>query len=249
MNQDNSASKRGKTILAGLAMVLIAGVVTVSILRDRIVNQPNFQIQVNGQGKVAYAPEIASINMGVEIPKTAKAEDALNQLNEKMNKIFEAIEREGIPRANISTQNYTLAPTYDYKDGMSPTPSGYTANQILSVRIEDMGENNEKVSKVISEASKAGVNRINGIAFEPKDLNELKQQARLKAIADARSKAGDISGSLGVELGEIVGWWENYSLPQGKYYGEYGMGGGGGPVMPGGSEELVMEVNISYRLK
>ena len=43
--------------------VLLATIVIVAILRDRIVNQPQWQVSVTGQGKVAYQPDIAVVTL------------------------------------------------------------------------------------------------------------------------------------------------------------------------------------------
>ena len=161
-------------------MLLLAGVIVVSILRERLVNDPQWQISVAGQGKVAYDPDIARVNLEVEISKVAKPEDALNQLNEKMKKVIDAVAKAGIAKENIQTQNYTLIPQYDTIDNVSKI-TGYNANQSILVKINDINKNTNKASEVIAVAGKAGTNKINGITFEASNLNEkgLRQQKML----------------------------------------------------------------------
>ncbi len=256
-NQNCCADWRSpKTILSLIAILLLAGIIVVSILRERIVNNPQWQINVSGQGKVSYEPDIANVNLEVEISKAAKPEDALNQLNDKMKKVINAIEQAGIPKENIQTQNYTLIPQYDVIDNISKI-TGYNANQIISVKINDINKNANKTADIIAAAGKAGTNKINNVSFEASNFNELKQTARLKAIADARSKAGSVGQALGVKLDEVVGWWENFVSPDATtayYDGKGGMGGGGGaissePYIPTGARELVVDVNVSYKIK
>jgi hypothetical protein len=254
-NQMGSSSwSSPKVILLLIAMLLLAGVIVTSILRERLVNDPQWQISVAGQGKVAYDPDIARVNLEVEISKIAKPEDALNQLNDKMKQVISAIEKVGIPRENIQTQNYTLTPQYDVVDNVSRI-TGYNANQSINVKISDINKNTNKVSEVIAAAGKAGTNKINGVSFEASNLNDLKQEARLKAISDARTKAKNIGSALGVRLGKVVGWWENYVYPETPVTyadGKGGIGGGGSvsePYIPTGSRELVIEVNVSYKIK
>jgi uncharacterized protein YggE len=240
--------------LAILGMLLLAGIIIVSIIRERIVSEQQWQINVIGQGKVTYQPDTANITMGVQIDKAAKADEALNQLNDKMNKIYQAIEKLGVAKQDIQTQNYSLSPVYDSISGETK-PSGYNANQLLIVKVKDIQSKSDMISKIISEASKAGINQINGVSFEASNLNELKQEARLKAIADARSKAGNISTALGVKLKKVVGWWENIISPEGQYYYDGGKGGMGGgiisaePTTPSGDKELIIEVNLNYSIK
>jgi uncharacterized protein len=247
-------SRRGKWIFAIIAVVLLAVVILAAILRDRIVNQPQYQVSVTGQGKVSYQPDIANVIIGVQIDKVAKAEDALKQLNTKMDQISAAIKALGIKEEDLKTQNYSLLPQYDYIENVSNL-SGYNANEQLIVRIKDIKTNPNSVARVVEEASKAGANQILGINYDLSNSEELKQQARLLAIADARSKAGVLAEAATVELGEVVGWWENIiQIPYSSnnyYYGDKGgMGVGGATAyVPSGSQEIIIEVNVSYKLK
>ncbi len=245
-----------KIVLAGLAMVLIAVVVVVSIVRDRIVNQQQWQVSVIGQGKVSYQPDIANVTLGVQIDKVSQAPDALNQLNERITKIIESIKAAGIAPEDIQTQNYSLYPQYDFIDDTSKL-SGYNANQQLVIKVRGIAENSGLVSRVISEATKAGANQVLGVTFDVANIEDLKQEARLEAIADAKMKAGKVARAAGVRLDKVVGWWENIiqapGLPGSLSDGKGGMGGNVqasvSPVIPAGSQEVIIEMNLNYRIK
>ncbi len=241
-----------KYLLVLVGILLLAGIVTVAILRDRIVNKQYWQVSVSGRGTVSYEPDVANITMGVQVDKVNRADQALTQLNEKINSVIKAVEEIGVTKENIKTQNYTLYPQYDWINNVQ-TPGGYNASQLLVVKVTNLSVNKDLVSQVIAAATKAGVNQIQGVTFDSSKLEDLKQEARLKAIADAKNKAGSIASNLGVRLGKVIGWWENpINVPGVPYYGEMGgMGGGGNsaPAVPGGSQEIVMEVNINYEVK
>ncbi len=97
-----------KGALKVLGLLLLAAVIIVAILRDRIVNQQFKAVTITGQGKVAYTPDLAIVTLGVQIDKVAKPEDALNQLNAKVAAIIEAVKTIGIAASDIQTQNYSL---------------------------------------------------------------------------------------------------------------------------------------------
>ncbi|MCX6798063.1 MAG: SIMPL domain-containing protein [Candidatus Falkowbacteria bacterium] len=223
----------GKFILMILVLVFLTGIIIVSILRDRIVNQQFRQVTVTGQGRVSYQPDIAIVTLGVQIDKAAKAEDALNQLNDKVNGIIAAI-----------SDNASVV-------------SGYSANQQLTVKITDYDKDQTKLNKVIAAASKAGVNQVLNLSFDVSNANDLKQQARVKAIADAKDKSGALAAAAGVELKEISGWYENlvqaptpyYSSAMGVGMGGGGIGGGGMPQVPSGSREIIIEIGVTYNLE
>jgi len=257
MEENNFFVKKsglGKAIIAVVLILVLGTVAVVSIIRDRIVNYPQYSVSVAGQGKVAYQPDLATVTLGVQIDKAAKAEDALNQLNERIKNIINAVKASGILAEDINTQNYYLNPQYDYKDNISVV-SGYNANQQITIKVRNLLANPDQISKVIAEAGKAGANQVLGISFDVSNLEDLKQEARLKAISDAEKKAVSISSAAGVVLGEKIGWWENVIQAPGVNYGyyDYGKGGmaagGSAPIVPSGSQEVVVEINISYKLK
>lgn len=243
--------------LIGLGVVAIAAIVIVAIVRDRLVTPPQWQVSVTGQAKIPYQPDIANVTLGVSVDKVARAEDALGQLNERMNRVIAALKAVGVAEADIQTQNYNLYPQYDFVDGVSRA-SGYSANQQVIVKVRDIVNNPTQVSRVIAESTKAGVNNVGGVAFDLSNLDEIKQQARVQAIADARSKAGAMARAAHVRLGEVVGWWENVIQAPGApmpYYDRSAVGMGGAvsqaasPAVPSGTQEVIIEINLNYRVK
>jgi len=248
--------KSPKFILAILAILILGAIVSFSILRDRFVNQQYKNVTVNGQGRVSYNPDLAVITLGVQIDKVVKADEALSQLNDKVKNIIKEVKAVGISEEEIQTQNYSLYPQYDYKDNISVV-SGYNANQQLVIKVSAYDQDKEKLNRVITAASKAGANQVSSLVFDSSKLNDLKQEARLKAIEDAKSKAQDLAVKAGVELKEITGWYENLISPLPNSYVDYGKGGVGGmggasassPETPAGEREVIMEIGVSYSIK
>ncbi len=241
-----------KFIFGLVGLVLIALIVVVSIVRDRIVTPLYAQITVMGEGKVAYTPDMALVTLGVRVMKVPSAETALNLTTERMAKVIASVQSLGIPKEDIQTQNLSLYSEYDYKEGVS-TPSGYTANQQVAIKVRNLNATDSSlVSKIITESSKAGANEVVGVSFDASNLAELKQQARLKAIEDAKKNAPGIAEASGIRIGKIIGWYENTSTPFSfnRPYAEAQMGGGGGgPSLPSGIQEVVVEIGLNYKVK
>jgi hypothetical protein len=236
-------------------MFLVAGIVAMALIRERLVRVDQWQVSVTGQGRVSYVPDIANINLEVLVEKKREPSDAVKELNEKVKKVYEAIKKSGVAEGDIQVLNYTLSPQYDLVKEVS-TLTGYSANQSIMVKVRGIDQEPNKAAAMLSAGNNAGVNRINGIGFEASNENELKNEARLKAIADARSKAGKLGEALGVELGRVVGWWENYIGPAAydmAFDGKGGLGAGGGgagePVIASGAREIVIEANVNYLLE
>ena len=242
-----------KFILILFGMILIAGIVGLAIIRDRIVNWPQNQVSIVGQGKVDYQPDIANITLGVQIDKTPKAEDALNQMNDKMNKVVAALKANGLVDADIKVQNYSLQSQYDYTNGVASS-TGFVANEQVIAKVANIIAQPNKVSQILQQTSAAGANQVLGINFDLSNLQDLKQQARLAAIADAKSKAAALAQTAGVKLGKIVGWYENViqdpTTDQAAYSSKDAVGGGGSaPSVPNGNQEIIIEVSVNYLVK
>lgn len=253
-NGNGSSMSWQKTLVAIVLILGLTALGVLSLLRDRIVNQPQWTVSVTGEGRVKYTSDIAYVTLGVQVDKAASAQEALNQINTKITKAVAAIKATGIPAEDVLAQNYSLYPQYDYRDNVQ-TLSGYTANQQVKITVRTVDKSADMISTVIAAAAKEGVNQVVGVQFSASQINELKNQARLLAIADARSKSGALANAAGIRLGKVVGWWENQIYTpdsQPMYYGG-GEGRGGGGVgtgtIPVGTQELVLEINLNYKIK
>jgi uncharacterized protein len=124
---------------------------------------------------------------------------------------------------------------------------GYNANQQVVIEVGIASSSPDMVNRVIETASANGINQVNGISFEMKDMETVKQQARLKAIENARAQAKETAHAVGVKLGKVVGWYENiYETPDKMMYEQ---GYGGGPVLPDGGQEVVVGIDVTYKIK
>ncbi|MBP9772117.1 MAG: SIMPL domain-containing protein [Candidatus Pacebacteria bacterium] len=241
--------------LKALGLVLLAGIIIVSIIRDRIVMPSYNQVSVTGTGKVEYVPDTAHVTLGVHI-EGPTAQNALAQLNTITTNVIPAVEALGIPKEKISTQNLSVYPQYYYPEFGPSVISGYTADQQLTIKISTASSSADIVGQVIQAASSQGANQVQSVTFDVSNLSDLKQQAVIQAIADARSRAQTVADAAGVKLGDVIGWWENPISVPGQpvpYYSDYGYGGdmamGEGMSVPAGTSELIMEVSLNYETK
>lgn len=170
-----------------------------------------------GTGEVSATPTTAHVSLGVTAT-AASADDAKNQLNKTINTVIGDLKKLGIDEKKIQTTNFsvnqnTSGPVIQALPiRPSTNPSGdYTANATLEVETKDVATANQAVDT----ASKDGANVINGVSFSLTDADQqaLEDQARIKAIADAKSKAEKIAKAAGLKLGRLVNITEG-SAPQ-----------------------------------
>lgn len=205
-------------------------------------------LTVEGQGKVLATPDVAVAELSINV-EAATASLAQNQANVKSNAVVAFLKGKGIEEKDIKTSGYNIYPQYDYVNGRSVL-RGYQVTQSFTVKIRDMARANEALDGVVD----AGVNQVGGISFQIDDPEKLKQEARQKAIDDAKQKASVLEGQLGVDLGHIVSFSESqdgfYPQPYMMREAVGGVGGGGtAPALPTGENEVIVNVSVTYQIR
>ncbi len=160
---------------------------------------------VSGEGKVSVVPDLAVVNVGVRAQGTT-VKTAQDQMNAAINKVADAIKRLGIDPKDIQTTNYSINPDYDYS--IQPQKiRGYTASSTIQIKIRDT----EKVNAVLDASTANGANEVYGISFDVSDKTKAENEAREKAVADAKKKAEAASKIAGFKLGRLVNYSENFN--------------------------------------
>ena len=153
-------------------------------------------ISVTGEAQISVAPDIAFVDAGVATDART-AREASEASNTAMAKVFAALKAANIDARDIQTSRLSLQPQYaPNRSGPSPI-TGYRASNRVTVRIHDVS----KVAGVIDTLVGAGANDIGNVAFEVSQASKLLDDAREKAVADARRKAEIYAKAAGVTLG------------------------------------------------
>jgi hypothetical protein len=204
-------------------------------------------ITVAGEGRVSVMPDIAKIEVGTVIEKTTVS--AAQQENTRiMNALNEKLAGFGVDKTDAQTANYSISPVYDWNDGRQ-TLRGYQVSQNLRLKIRDM----DKVGDILGAAGELGANQVGGIEFTVDDPDVVKQQARVKALQNAKAKARSLADIMGVKLIRVISFGENVYEPtyNRAYYAEksMGIGGGAAPDIQPGSAEFVINADIVYEIE
>ncbi|MBI4132123.1 MAG: SIMPL domain-containing protein [Candidatus Sungbacteria bacterium] len=214
------------------------------------------QVSVAGEGKVTGRPDVAKITATVlsESDTLSRAQD---ENAKKSNAVTAYLEQQGVAEKDVKTVGYNIFPQYYYPgpcqggicplDSQRPRIIGYQIRNTYEITVRDLGKANAILAGIVA----AGVNEVGGIAFVIDQPDELKVEARRKAIADARLKAEELARDLNKRLGRIIAFSEGGGVPPPIIYGQeaFGKGGGGGPSVQPGENEVVVSVNITYELK
>ena len=201
-------------------------------------------ISVTGEAQISVAPDIAFADAGVATDaKTAREASEAN--NTAMTKVFAALKAANIDARDIQTSRLSLQPQYaPNRSGPSPVV-GYRASNRVTVRIHDVS----KVAGVIDTLVGAGANDIGNVAFEVSQASKLLDDAREKAVADARRKAEIYARAAGVTLGAPLSISEG-GAPEPMFRAKMV---GGMPASPTpiaqGEETLSISVSVTWAIK
>lgn len=157
-------------------------------------------ITMTGHGEIKAVPDIATLNAGVT-SNGASAAAALSANSVRMNQLFAALKKLGVPDRDIQTSGFSVQPQYTNGDNNALRRlTGYQVNNEVRVRLEDV----TKVGATLDTLAAAGANQMNGISFDIANPSPVLEKARIQAIADARARAQTYAQAAGVTLGPIV---------------------------------------------
>jgi hypothetical protein len=199
MNMRNAAIGSGMVIVAALAAAILVGP------RQGISSAPDALpriVTVSGQGEVKVKPDMATITTGVtsDAP-TARA--ALAKNNAAMSAVLKALQEAGISEDEIQTSNFTVSPIYGaIQPGQSGTPRvvAYQVSNQVSARVLDLS----RLGVILDALVQAGSNQIGGISFDVKDPAAATNEARKKAVADARARAELYARAADASVGSVI---------------------------------------------
>jgi hypothetical protein len=161
-----------------------------------------------------------------------------------MGKVLLALKAANIEQKDIQTSQLSLQPQYaPNRTGPSPVV-GYRASNRVTVRLHEI----LKVAGTIDTLVGAGANEIGGIAFSVSNASKLLDDARERAIADARRKAEIYAKAAGVTLGAPLGISEE-GMPSPMPYRKMSAGlAAATPVAPG-EQTLQVTISVSWAIK
>jgi uncharacterized protein YggE len=249
MNLKNIHAGRRSLLVAGAAAVLLLGVACTPTTEVTVAGdaQTSQGIAVSGQGTVSVTPDLAVINLGVEV-SAATVADARGQAADAMQAIQDAITGLGVEERDIQTQYFNIYPQYSYADDKAPTITGFTVSNQSSVKVRNL----DNVSAVLDAAIDAGGDavRVNGISFTVEDPEEHLADARREAVENARAHAEVLADAAGVTLGDAISINESIGGGVGPYpaFERSADAGGATPVNPG-EQELTISVSVVYGIE
>ena len=224
-----------------LAAAALAGALLTAPALAQVI--PPAAISVTGEATVSVPPDLAEIGGGVTSEaKTAREASEAN--NAAMGKVLQALKGAGIEEKDIQTARLSLQPQSAPNRSGPSAIAGYRASNRVTIRVRDV----TKVANVIDTLVGAGANEIGGINFVVSQASKLLDEARERAVADARRKAEIYAKAAGVTLGAPLSISEEGNAAPVPYRRMAAGMAVSAPVAQG-EETLQVTVSVSWAIK
>jgi len=241
-----------------LFALIVFAVVSIAQRDDSRGNDGTKTITVTGTGDTYAIQDTAEVSFTVT--KTAKdVKVAQSEMNDVVAQILKAVKDLGVEDKNVKTISYNVYPHYTNVAVPCPVGSycptnskvdGFDASQTIEIKMHDLAKSGDLVSAI----GKFNPTNISGLNFVVEDDQAVLQEARQKAITDAKSKAKELAKELGVHLGKVVSFDENGGgRPVPMMYAKVGMGGMDSASVPAsiptGQNKITSNVTIVYEIR
>ncbi len=206
-------------------------------------------IAVTGHGEARGAPDMATINAGVQTRAPAVIE-ASQQNQAIVERLIDALDAKNVEPRDIQTADYSIWPEQrsDPNDTGNNVITGYTVNNTVHVTVREL----DRIGELLAAVTDAGANTIHGISFGIEDDTVLEARAREAAMEDARRRADALAKLAGVELGEVrhismsSGGWSPFP---GNMMSVRSMDAAPEPGIMSGELSVSVELQVTYAIR
>lgn len=232
---------------------------------------------VTGQGKSVGVPDVAQFNFSITNEGGKDIATLQKDNTTKTNDAIAFLKSEGVDAKDIETLGYNIQPRYQSYDcrpvpyytnepavmgspagisvtAVQPCPPasivGYTVTQTVQVKVRDFS----KTGDIIAGVTAKGANSVSGLNFTTDDPTKLQNEARSKAIQNAKDQAEMMAKAGGFKLGRLVSVNEGgYYAPMYKSYdAEMSVSASGmaapAPRIEPGSQQTNSQVTLVYEI-
>ena len=201
-------------------------------------------VTVAGQGTVTAAPDMAEITSGV-VTQAPTAAQALAANSQAMERLLQALGALDVAARDVQTTNISVSPLRRQgRDGQPPEITGYEVTNQVRVKVRDLS----RLGRVLDQQVGQGANVVHGIQFGRQEPAPLLDEARKRAMADARRKAELYAAAASLKVGRVLAVQEaGAATPRPETLGLARMSAAV-PVAPG-DQEIQASVTVTFTLE
>ena len=170
-------------------------------------------ITVKGVGTAKTKPDYVEVMLNLN-GSNMDYVAAVNEANEKIEKLKNAISAVGYAKDDLKTLNFSANTNYEYDHGKQQF-KGYVCNYRLKLGFDF---NAEALAKTLTAIANSGADAEFSVGFSVKEPEKVSEALLISATENARKKAEVLCKASGKTLGELVS--VDYNWGEIKMYSE-----------------------------
>ena len=167
------------------------------------------KIEITGTAEQEVTPDIINVSISLQEYMDGKKKVTIDQLEQQLESAVKdaGIAKEDFTINNISAWNNT------YQKKKAPD---FLASKQYSIKFRDLN----KFDQILSKVDPKGIQATNIESYDYSKIDQLKNELKLKALLDAKSKATYLLNGIGDKLGDVLNITvnENNNFPQPRQY-------------------------------
>ena len=169
-------------------------------------------VVVQGEGLVSVAPDSVTVSM-IARHRSADAGEAKRLVDRAVTALLSIAPDFGISPDDITASDLALRENDEYDDNDRRLPTTHIASREVKVCLDDL----ERLGAWMDAALAAGFTDVSEVSFKSSQEVRLREDARARAVADAREKAGGLAVAFGGRLGPVYSINSLNSMQAGGY--------------------------------
>lgn len=157
-------------------------------------------LTVSGEARVAAVPDMATVTLGAT-GQGATATEAMNATSVAVEAILARLAGLGVEMRDVQTTQLRVSEQRRWDNERNEEVfMGYVATNTVSVRVRDL----DGIGALLAGVLDDGANELQGLSFGLQEPRKAEDEARRRAVADARAKAALYAEAAGVPLGALL---------------------------------------------
>lgn len=168
---------------------------------------------VDGTGEIEAVPNSHTTTYTIDETGTTEKE-AQEKGNAKQASAREALIKLGFADKDIKTDGYYINPNWEISPLGTSRENGFQINITTTIKSKEL----DRINKALDELVALGV-QVGGVSsnFDNENNEELKSQARKKAVENAKMKAEELAKAGGFKVGKIASIYESVPYSPAPY--------------------------------
>lgn len=155
-------------------------------------------VVVQGEGEISITPDAAIVTM-VARHRAASPGEAKRVVDSAVDALLKAAPAFDVAPDDITASDLALREDIEYDDSDRPLPPAHIASREVKVRLDNL----DTLGAYMDAALAAGFTDISDVTFKSSKEASLREEARARAVAEAKEKAGGLAIAFGSKLGAV----------------------------------------------